>query len=135
LFVSTIDPGPAHSDAERYLGSQQFEDDVLLALHEAVARRITAEPERVLEDARVRLARWTARDEFTGAERAYFGRWSTLLDRDASNIVAAIVERSDEGRFRRQCSPFAGALDDDERAAIRKRCEEDVRHSLGAVRR
>ena len=35
-------------DLEHYLGSQPYEDEVLLAFHEEVARRLRAEPEAVL---------------------------------------------------------------------------------------
>ena len=117
---------------DHYLGSQQYEDEVLLAFHEAVARRLCARQEGVLAEARALLERWSGLDDFTQAEHSYMRRWKALLELgDAELIASAIVERSDEGRFLRQCSPFARSLSDDERLSIRRECEARVRSRLG----
>jgi hypothetical protein len=46
------------------LGSHAFLDEFALAYHRAVAERLRAEPEAVLERARQNLNRWTEGDAF-----------------------------------------------------------------------
>ena len=123
-------------DLEHYLGSQPYEDEVLLAFHEEVARRLRAEPEAVLASARKLLERWASLDDSTHAEHAYWRRWKDLLDLDDQERIArAIVEVSDEGRYIRQCSPFARSLGDEQRRAIRRDCEQRVRRRFGSTGR
>ena len=88
-----------------------------LALARAVAARIDADPNRAgLERARSVCRRWCD----MGVEPAR--EWMEILDRkEWPGIRDVLLDESDEGRRRRQNSPFCGILTPRERWTIYRR--------------
>ena len=64
------------------------------------------------------------RAEGTGAA-PYAQAWEEILARPIDEIARALVDPSEEGRARRQASPFAGALDARTRWRIHRRVREE----------
>jgi hypothetical protein len=96
--------------------SHDWIDRRSLALHEAVAVKLEAEP-ALLEVARSNLRRWQ-NEHFEPALR----EWQDLLDRVSLEELLALLRSSSEEDARlRQSSPFAGILSPDERRTIMKR--------------
>jgi hypothetical protein len=86
-----------------------------IELHRLVAEHLRSEPE-LLERARNRVAGWV--EDGYPVSTSVANRWRTLLGRPLSELVAALVEDSEEMRDLRQSSPFAGALSQDERVQV-----------------
>lgn len=87
-----------------------------LALHEAVAARIEAEPE-LLDVARANLMRWISR-----TPHGALLEWQRLLERTPVAEIVALLRSESEAAVRlRQSSPFAGLLTAQERRAILRR--------------
>lgn len=106
------------------IGSHQFLDELALAYHKAIALRLLASPEEIIELARENLNRWIQVHEGTGTVYA-LKEWQTLIEtKTIPELVAIITEDSDEGQRLRQSTPFAGVLSDQERKEIMNRCEE-----------
>jgi hypothetical protein len=102
--VTIEGPPPAVSDHDR-LG---------LELHRAVARRLDAEP-RLLDLARENLDRW----ERLGRIHPWYGvRWRRLLSGDLAALRSVLLDPGEEACALRQASPFAGAIEPEERADI-----------------
>ncbi|MET0648330.1 MAG: hypothetical protein ABW208_17090 [Pyrinomonadaceae bacterium] len=107
------------------LGSHAFLDEFALAYHRAVADRLRAEPEGVLEHARRNLDRWTEGDAFGPGEQASLDEWRRILDEaDVNRLVEVITDASDDGQRLRSSSPFVGALSPEERLEILAACEQ-----------
>ncbi|MDQ3135368.1 MAG: hypothetical protein M3Q76_11260, partial [Acidobacteriota bacterium] len=95
------------------------------AYHRAVAERLRAEPEAVLELAHRNLNRWTEGDAFGAGERASLEEWREILDEaDVDRLIEIITDVSDEGQRLRSSSPFVGALSPEERLEILAACEQ-----------
>jgi hypothetical protein len=93
-------------------------DQRSLALHEAVAARLEAQPE-FLEMARTNLKRSLANGPAAALEE-----WQQLLDRLSLPALLALLRSPGEQAARlRQSSPFAGVLSPKERQAILDRYE------------
>ncbi len=89
-------------------------DQRSIALHAAIVRRLEANPERwsiVHENLSKHLTEG-------GASRPYALAWQELLAKPWPELRALLVEDSELMRALRQCSPFAGVLDNQERWAI-----------------
>lgn len=107
------------------LGSHAFLDEFALAYHRAVAERLRAAPEAVLELARRNLNRWTEGDAFGAGERVSLEEWREILDEtDVDRLIEIITDASDEGQRLRSSSPFVGALSPEERLEILAACEQ-----------
>lgn len=107
------------------LGSHAFLDEFALAYHRAVAGRLRAEPEAVLERARQTLNRWTEGDAFGAGEQASLEEWRGILsEADVDRLIEIITETTDEGQRLRSSSPFVGALSPQERLEILAACEQ-----------
>ena len=89
-----------------------------LALHAAVAQRLSCEP-TLIEAARERVRAWQTRGDVAAT---YADRWAALLARPWPELEAALTERSERMHDLRQVSPFAGVLD----ARTRWRIHRDV---------
>ena len=86
-----------------------------LALAQAVAEKIRRDPSR-LQRALENLVRWKKRREIWPA---CLKEWEEILARRSiDEVLAILVEDSEEGRRRRQSSPFTGLLTPAERKAI-----------------
>jgi hypothetical protein len=107
------------------LGSHAFLDEFALAYHNAVAERLRAEPEAVLERARRNLNRWTEGDAFGAGEQASLEDWREILgEADVDRLIEIITDSSEEGQRLRSSSPFVGALSPQERLEILTACEQ-----------
>ena len=107
------------------LGSHAFLDEFALAYHHAVAERLRAEPDAVLEHARRNLDRWTAGDAFGPGDLASLEEWQRILgEADVNRLVEVITDASDEGQRLRSSSPFVGVLSPEERLEILAACEQ-----------
>lgn len=85
-----------------------------IAYHRVIAGRLLRQPE-ILEKARRRVQEWMA----SRAEPPFYARkWAEILASDVSTIAAFLVERSELAIELRQSTPFAGALDPQERLKI-----------------
>jgi hypothetical protein len=101
--------------------SHQWIDERSLALHEAVAARLEAEPQ-LLEVARANLQRWLA-----ARPAAALREWQRLLDSLPLPQLVQLLRSPDEEAARlRQSSPFAGILSRAERQAILSRYESSL---------
>ena len=107
------------------LGSHTFLDEFALAYHCAVAERLRAEPEAVLERARRNLNRWTEGDAFGAGEQASLEEWREILgEADVDRLIEIMTETTDEGQRLRSSSPFVGSLSPEERLEILTACEQ-----------
>jgi hypothetical protein len=85
-----------------------------VAYHRAIAEKLLQQPE-IVEKARRRVQEWMA----SRAEPPFYARkWEEILASDISTIAAFLVERSELADELRQSTPFAGALDPQERWKI-----------------
>lgn len=92
-----------------------------LAYHRLVAERLN---EQFVEEARRRLARWI-RDE--RVDPRWAARWHGVLAGSVEQIADAISSDSKSARELRQSSPFAGALNEQERRRLVAAVEERAR--------
>lgn len=107
------------------LGSHAFLDEFALAYHRAVAERLRAEPEAVLEHARQNLHRWMEGDAFGAGERMSSEEWQAILgEADVDRLIDIMTDTSDEGQRLRSSSPFVGTLSPEERLEILAACEQ-----------
>jgi hypothetical protein len=86
-------------------------------LSHAVAGRLVAEPDAVLDAARVNLGRMRAAHPRGQAAR-WLDEWAKLLEGPVELVLEALTSRVPRFRELRQNSPFAGVLDDEERRAV-----------------
>lgn len=92
--------------------SHEWIDRRRLALHEAVAAKLEADP-ALLNVARENLRRWLSTNPASA-----LAEWSHLLEVTPVSQVVALLRSSDEHAARlRQSSPFAGLLSAEERRA------------------
>jgi hypothetical protein len=98
--------------------SHEWIDERSLALHEAVAARLEAQPQ-LLEVARANLQRWLAARPVVALRE-----WQRLLDSlPLPQLVQLLRSPEEEAARLRQSSPFAGILSPAERQAILARYE------------
>ncbi len=82
-----------------------------IAYHGAIAERLQRQPE-VLANARQRVQTWLS----AGPEAPFYARrWAEILAGDLPSIAEFLTERSELAEELRQSSPFAGALNPQER--------------------
>jgi type II secretory pathway component PulL len=93
--------------------SHEWIDRRSLALHEAVAAKLEAQPQ-LLDIARRNLDRWLKTNRAAGLRE-----WRTILDSASLPDVLALLRSPSEKATRlRQSSPFAGLLTSEERRLI-----------------
>jgi hypothetical protein len=111
------------------IGSQRFIDLVALDYHRVVAERLQTDAETVMRDARENLKRWMPIHEGTGSELALL-EWQELLDtKTVPELIAILLEDSDEGQRLRSSTPFAGYMSDEESLAFwRHHTEASLQH-------
>ena len=98
--------------------SHEWIDARSLALHEAVAAKLEAQP-ALLEVARTNLKRWLA-----VRPAAPLREWQRLLDTlPLPQLLRLLRSPDEEATQLRQSSPFAGVLSSAERLAILSRYE------------
>lgn len=108
-------------------GSHQFLDRLALSFHLAVAARLAAAPEFVLNQARENLNRWLALHSPDSRPAAALREWQELIETaNLNRLLAAMIEDSDDGQRLRQSSPFVGVLSADEREELIRLCEKGI---------
>lgn len=85
-----------------------------LWLAHAVAGRIVADPDAAVASAREQLERM--RPQARGQAREWLSEWERLLEGPVLRLLGQLTDSSLRGRELRQNSPFAGLLDEAERA-------------------
>lgn len=103
-----LDPPPAARDLAAIRS---------LAIHRAVADRVRRDGAAVRAGARERLARLREAHPDGWSDR-WFEEWDRLLDAPTDDLVDALIDPTQEGVDRRQASPFAGLISNEERWAI-----------------
>jgi hypothetical protein len=83
-----------------------------LAYHRLVAERLN---ERMLDDARRRLARWRSAGHI---DPRWAKEWDRILTRTPPRVAKAIAANTPRARELRQTSPFAGVLSEPERRRL-----------------
>jgi transcriptional regulator with XRE-family HTH domain len=94
------------------------EDRRSLALHEAIARRLIEDPDRVMERAWRTLGLMT---EKHSAAAPLLREWHAILGRQTSDVVDVLLDPNPRARELRQVTPFAGVLSPAERADVYRR--------------
>jgi hypothetical protein len=96
------------------MSSHQLAEERSLAYHRRVAELLASRPELVAT-AKARAREWAS----GGARSApYAQEWLAVLSGSLEELRKALVEPSEQGRARRQATPFSGALDPRERWRI-----------------
>ncbi len=101
-------PAPAQ------LGGHARIDARSLALHRAIAAKLSAAPE-LLAIAHDNIRRWTAT---AGRSQPYLDAWEQLLALPLNQLLERMEQDTERMRAMRQASPFAGVLTPKERWAI-----------------
>jgi len=91
-----------------------------VAYHRVIGDRLASQPE-VLEMARHRVQGWLTASSHVPF---YARKWAEILAGDISSIAAFLVERSELADELRQSTPFAGALQPQERWKIWRETRE-----------
>jgi excisionase family DNA binding protein len=86
-------------------------------LHAAIASRLVAEPDLVLEQARANLDRFNAVHAGTMAAH-WLGLWRDALDAGPDQVLTTLTSETLQAAEMRQNSPFTGILPPDERRAV-----------------
>ena len=87
----------------------EIQDQVSLELAKRIAAGLPSHPEW-LELAYANLERWSRQNQDAPALLRCYAEWRQLLSRPLAEIIAILIEESDEAQRLRQNSPFAGAL-------------------------
>ena len=91
-----------------------------LAYHRLVAERLD---ERIVEQARRRLARWRETDRI---DPRWATEWERVLSLPLERIAKAIAADTARASALRQTSPFAGVLDHHERRHLTEMVERRI---------
>ena len=86
-------------------------------LHAAIASRLVAGPDLILERARANVERFSAIHSGTMAAH-WLGLWRNTLDAGPDQVLTALVSQTPQAAEMRQNSPFTNILPADERRAI-----------------
>lgn len=92
----------------------QLSQERSIAYHQVIAERLRDHPE-ILEKARQRVQTWLAASD---PAPFYALRWAEILAGDPASIAAFLVSRTELAYELRQSTPFAGALQPQERWRI-----------------
>lgn len=96
-----------------------------LAMGQAIADKLRADPERVIAMGRRNLANLRARP---GAERAarWLDEWDLRLAEGPASVIEILEDAGEHGHDMRQMTPFAQALSNEERWAVLRRVYGEV---------
>ena len=95
-----------------------------LAMHRLAAEKIRRDP-ALLHQVQQTLARW--RVTVCASSQPYLQEWDDLARQGLDALLAAAVEDSPQGAARRQASPFAGVLSNQERFDLLKQWRQQPR--------
>lgn len=101
-------------------------DQIKLAQHKLIAKKLQENPERILALARRNLQRYI---KGRPATATYLWReWRTILEQNSvDRIIAVITAKTQKATELRQASPFAGALSPEEIASSIQREKKRAR--------
>lgn len=102
------------------------EDRRSIALHRAIAEKLTAQPAAVSAHARRNLRRLWGQHQGT---RPLVARWRELLKLPVHDLADLLVDPRNWMRDLRQVTPFAGILSAAERTAVYRRFQESEREA------
>jgi hypothetical protein len=95
-----------------------FIDQRSLAFHVAITEKLRLEPE-LLNGVRDRLKRISSDSRLSHSTRDAYREWLEFIERHSfKEVLAFLVDPSEEGNRLRQATPFSGILTPEERAAI-----------------
>jgi hypothetical protein len=101
-------------------------DQIKLAQHKLIAKKLQENPERILALARRNLQRYIKGRSATTT--SLWREWRTLLDQNSvDRIIAVMTAKTQKATELRQASPFAGALSPEEIARTIQREKERAR--------
>jgi hypothetical protein len=104
--------------------SHPWLDQLGLCYHRAVAEKIRARPD-LLRIAIDNIDRWLSQNDYPSGPRKALLEWRGILVSASQNeIVERMLDPSEAGHQRRQNTPFAGILSDEERKQIREKYEQ-----------
>ena len=87
-----------------------------LWMHQAMLTHLLTRPDEVIERARENIRRWSSMHRPDGKTVEYLREWESVLDQGIEAVVEAVLSTSPRARELRNSSPFAGVLDETERA-------------------
>jgi hypothetical protein len=101
-------------------------DQIKLAQHKLIAKKLQENPERILTLARRNLQRYIKGRPATAT--SLWREWRTILDQNSvDRIIAVMTAKTQKATELRQASPFAGALSPEEIARTIQREKERAR--------
>ena len=104
--------------------SHPWLDQLGLRYHQAIAEKIRTRPQ-LIQTAIANIDRWLARNDYPPGPRRALLEWRDFLtSASVDEVVSRLTDPSELGHQRRQNTPFAGVLTDEERRAIRERYEQ-----------
>ena len=104
--------------------SHPWLDQLGLRYHEAIARKLRADP-NLRQIAVGNIDRWMARNDYPPSVQRSLLWWRDMLTRaPLDNLIAVMLDPSETGNQRRQNTPFPGILTDEERRKIREEYEQ-----------
>lgn len=95
-----------------------------LALHQAIAERLAADPSGGIERARRNLRRMR---DGPARNSPFLREWRVLLDRPIQDLIPVLLDPSPWARELRHVTPFAGMLTAAERASVYRGFSESER--------
>jgi len=102
-------------------------DQIQLAQHKLIAKKLQENPEAILALARRNLQRYIGRRRSAPAT-SLWREWLALLEQNSiDRIVAVMTAKTEKAAELRQASPFAGALSAEEIARTVQREKERAR--------
>ena len=109
-----------------YAVTHETLDQISLAQHRLIAKKLQENPEPIIALARRNLRRYIARRP---AAATYLWReWLALLEQNSiDHIIAVMTAKTQKATELRQASPFAGALSQEEIARTIQREKEGAR--------
>ncbi|MET4144022.1 helix-turn-helix domain-containing protein [Arthrobacter sp. UYCo732] len=106
----------------RHPATNRREERFPYELHVLLAAKLHQDPGHLLDLALENISRMRATPRAPIAER-WLNRWEAILKLPVVEIEEAMLKDDDEGRDMRQISPFAGALDRNERMIAMKKAQ------------
>ena len=101
-------------------------DQIKLAQHKLIAKKLQENPEAILALARRNLSRYIARRP--GPATSLWREWRAILEQDSvDRIIAVMTSKTQKATELRQASPFAGILSSEEVARTIQREKERAR--------
>jgi hypothetical protein len=105
-------------------------DQIKLAQHRLIAKKLQENPERILSLARRNLHRFIKGR--SAPATSLWLEWRSILEQDSiDRIVAVMMAKTQKATELRQASPFAGALSQEEIARTIQREKERARARYG----